>query len=155
VEAGENLGFLPGDLVQKINPYLRPLYDCLFELAGPEQTRRLIDDGTIEIAPLAFMRGRTLSNSFIILDEAQNTTKSQMKMFLTRLGKKTKIAISGDITQIDLDKRYGSGLIQATKIFSRIPGIGLLKMQKEDISRHPLVEKIISAYEEAEKDKTS
>lgn len=155
VEAGESLGFLPGDLIQKVNPYLRPLYDSLYELAGPDQVRKWMDEGVIEIAPLAFMRGRTLANAFIILDEAQNTTKSQMKMFLTRLGYKAKMAISGDITQIDLDKKYGSGLIQALKIFSHIREIGIIKMEKKDISRHPLVGKIVHAYEKREQDEAN
>ena len=150
VEAGENLGFLPGDLIQKINPYLRPLYDALFELLTPEKVSSLIEKGFIEIAPLAYMRGRTLNNAYIILDEAQNTTMSQMKMFLTRLGNNSKFVISGDITQIDLAKPKYSGLIQSQKILKRINGIEFINFTREDISRHPIVEKIIEAYEKAE-----
>ena len=150
VEAGENLGFLPGDLIQKINPYLRPLYDALFELLTPEKVASLIEKGFIEIAPLAYMRGRTLNNAYIILDEAQNTTMSQMKMFLTRLGNNSKFVISGDITQIDLAKPRYSGLIQSQKILKKINGIEFINFSREDISRHPIVEKIIEAYEKAE-----
>jgi len=147
VEAGESLGFLPGDLIQKINPYLRPLYDALFEFLGFEKVYKLIEQGKIEIAPLAYMRGRTLNNAFIILDEAQNTTRSQMKMFLTRLGNKSKFVITGDITQIDLDKPRESGLLHAMKILSSIPQIEFIIFAKQDISRHPVVEKIVAAYE--------
>lgn len=149
VEAGENLGFLPGDLIQKINPYLRPLYDALFELLTPERVTSLIEKGSIEIAPLAYMRGRTLNNAYIILDEAQNTTMSQMKMFLTRLGTNSKFVISGDITQIDLAKPQFSGLIQSRKILKNINGIEFINFSREDISRHPIVEKIVEAYEKA------
>lgn len=149
VEAGENLGFLPGDLIQKINPYLRPLYDALFELLTPERVTSLIEKGSIEIAPLAYMRGRTLNNAYIILDEAQNTTMSQMKMFLTRLGTNSKFVISGDITQIDLAKPQFSGLIQSRKILKNIDGIEFINFSREDISRHPIVEKIVEAYEKA------
>ncbi len=149
VEAGENLGFLPGDLIQKINPYLRPLYDALFELLTPERVASLIEKGYIEIAPLAYMRGRTLNNAYIILDEAQNTTMSQMKMFLTRLGNNSKFVISGDITQIDLAKPQFSGLIQSAKILKNIDGIEFINFTREDISRHPIVEKIVEAYEKA------
>jgi len=149
VEAGENLGFLPGDLIQKINPYLRPLYDALFELLSPERVTSLIEKGYIEIAPLAYMRGRTLNNAYIILDEAQNTTLSQMKMFLTRLGNNSKFVISGDVTQIDLAKPQFSGLIQCRKILKNIEGIEFINFSKEDISRHPIVEKIVEAYEKA------
>jgi len=149
VEAGENLGFLPGDLIQKINPYLRPLYDALFELLTPEKVTSLIEKGFIEIAPLAYMRGRTLNNAYIILDEAQNTTMSQMKMFLTRLGNNSKFVISGDITQIDLAKPQYSGLIQSQKILKKINGIEFINFSREDISRHPIVEKIVEAYEKA------
>ncbi len=151
VEAGENLGFLPGDLIQKINPYLRPLYDALFDLLPYEKIPKLIDSGHIEIAPLAYMRGRTLNDSFIILDEAQNTTMSQMKMFLTRIGYNSKIVVSGDITQIDLDKPKNSGLIQAMKILKNIEDIGFIEFLKEDICRHPIVEKIVAAYEKHSK----
>lgn len=149
VEAGENLGFLPGDLIQKINPYLRPLYDALFDLLGAERVTSLIEKGFIEIAPLAYMRGRTLNNAYIILDEAQNTTMSQMKMFLTRLGSNSKFVISGDVTQIDLAKPQFSGLIQSQKILSNINGIEFINFSREDISRHPIVEKIVEAYEKA------
>ncbi len=149
VEAGENLGFLPGDLIQKINPYLRPLYDALFELLSFERVTSLIEKGYIEIAPLAYMRGRTLNNAYIILDEAQNTTTSQMKMFLTRLGANSKFVISGDVTQIDLAKPRYSGLIQCQKILKGIEGIEFVNFGREDISRHPVVEKIVAAYEQA------
>jgi len=149
VEAGENLGFLPGDLIQKINPYLRPLYDALFELLSIERVSNLIEKGYIEIAPLAYMRGRTLNNAYIILDEAQNTTLSQMKMFLTRLGNNSRFVISGDITQVDLAKPRESGLIQCRKILKGIDGIEFIHFTREDISRHPIVEKIVAAYEKA------
>ena len=147
VEAGENLGFLPGDLIQKINPYLRPLYDALFELQPSEKIDRMMEKGSIEIAPLAYMRGRTLNNSFIILDEAQNTTVTQMKMFLTRMGNNSKIVISGDETQIDLDKPKHSGLLHVMKILKNINEISFIKFTKDDITRHPVVEKIVAAYE--------
>ncbi len=149
VEAGENLGFLPGDLIQKINPYLKPLYDALFELLSPEKVLSLIEKGYIEIAPLAYMRGRTLNNAYIILDEAQNTTMSQMKMFLTRLGVNSRIVISGDVTQIDLEKPERSGLLHSRKILKGINDIEFITFSKEDISRHPVVEKIVAAYESA------
>ncbi len=149
VEAGESLGFLPGDLTEKINPYLRPLYDALFELLSMEKVMSLIEKGSIEIAPLAYMRGRTLNNAYIILDEAQNTTASQMKMFLTRLGKNSKIVISGDVTQIDLAKPSLSGLLQSRKLLQGIEGIDFINFSREDISRHPIVEKIVAAYEKA------
>ena len=148
VEAGENLGYLPGDLIQKINPYLRPLYDALFDLMSFEKITRLMEKGSIEIAPLAYMRGRTLNNSFIILDEAQNTLMSQMKMFLTRLGNNSKIVISGDVTQIDLEKPKSSGLLHAMKILRHIEDIQFIRFGREDITRHPLVEKIVAAYEQ-------
>jgi phosphate starvation-inducible protein PhoH and related proteins len=148
VEAGENLGFLPGDLIQKINPYLRPLYDALFDILSYERISSLIEKGNIEIAPLAYMRGRTLNRAFIILDEAQNTTMSQMKMFLTRMGNNSKIVISGDITQIDLEKPKNSGLIHAMRILRGIPEIGFVEFKREDICRHPIVEKIVAAYEQ-------
>ena len=148
VEAGENLGYLPGDLIQKINPYLRPLYDALFDLMSFEKITRLMEKGSIEIAPLAYMRGRTLNNSFIILDEAQNTLMSQMKMFLTRLGNNSKIVISGDVTQIDLEKPKSSGLLHAVKILQHIEDIQFIRFGREDITRHPLVEKIVAAYEQ-------
>ncbi|HNR86928.1 MAG TPA: PhoH family protein [Spirochaetota bacterium] len=147
VEAGENLGFLPGDLIQKINPYLRPLYDALFDLLPFERISGMMEKNIIEVAPLAYMRGRTLNRAFIILDEAQNTTVSQMKMFLTRMGNNSKIVISGDITQIDLDKPKKSGLLHAMKILKGIDEIGFIEFAKEDICRHPIVEKIVAAYE--------
>lgn len=147
VEAGEKLGFLPGDLAQKVNPYLRPLHDALNDLLGPERAADLIEQEIIEIAPLAFMRGRTLSNAFIILDEAQNTTKEQMKMFLTRIGFDSRAVITGDSTQIDLPVKSQSGLVQAKKLLSHIEGIGFCTFSKQDVVRHPLVQQIISAYE--------
>ncbi len=147
VEAGEKLGFLPGDLSQKVNPYLRPLYDALNDLLGSERTFDLIEQGIIEIAPLAFMRGRTLSNAFVILDEAQNTTREQMKMFLTRIGFDSQAVITGDLTQVDLPSRNQSGLLQARKILSNVEGIGFANFSKDDVVRHPLVQKIINAYE--------
>jgi phosphate starvation-inducible PhoH-like protein len=149
VEAGENLGFLPGDLTQKINPYLRPLYDALFELLTIDRVTSLIEKGYIEIAPLAYMRGRTLNNAYIILDEAQNTTTTQMKMFLTRLGYNSRIVISGDVTQIDLAKPVESGLIECQKILNNVDGMEFVNFTRDDISRHPVVEKIVAAYETA------
>lgn len=147
VEAGEKLGYLPGDLAQKVNPYLRPLYDALNDLLGPDRAYNLIEQDVIEIAPLAFMRGRTLNNAFIILDEAQNTTKAQMKMFLTRIGFDSRAVITGDTTQVDLPSRTQSGLLQAKKILAGIEGISFCSFSKEDVVRHPLVQKIINAYE--------
>jgi len=147
VEAGENLGFLPGDLQQKVDPYLRPLFDSLHSIFGFERTNSLIDKGIIEVAPLAFMRGRTLDNSLVILDEAQNTTCSQMRMFLTRLGERSKMVVNGDITQIDLKKDQESGLIEASRIFSKTEGIKFCFLTVEDVVRHPLVQKIIEAYQ--------
>tara|TARA_B100001559_G_scaffold250614_1_gene214101 strand:- start:32 stop:988 length:957 start_codon:yes stop_codon:yes gene_type:complete len=146
VEAGEKLGFLPGDLSEKVDPYLRPLFDSLNEMIDPERIARLIDRSIIEIAPLAFMRGRTLNDSFIILDEAQNTTPSQMKMFLTRLGFNSKTIITGDITQIDLEKNVKSGLIEAQSLLNNINGIAFSSFSNNDVIRHPLVKKIIDAY---------
>jgi len=151
VEAGERLGFLPGDLAQKVNPYLRPLYDALYDLAGYDNVHKMIDKSIIEIAPLAYMRGRTLNQSFIILDEAQNTTPEQMKMFLTRIGFGSKAVITGDITQIDLAKGQKSGLIEAKKILSKVKGIAFTHFLSDDVVRHPLVQKIINAYENFEK----
>jgi phosphate starvation-inducible PhoH-like protein len=148
VEAGESLGFLPGDLKEKVDPYLRPLYDALHEILGTEQTTRFLERGTIEIAPLAYMRGRTLDDAFVILDEAQNTTKAQMKMFLTRLGFGSKMVITGDKTQIDLPRGAESGLIAAEKILSQVKGIHFQMLEQGDVVRHPLVAKIIQAYEE-------
>ena len=150
VEAGEKLGFLPGDMYQKINPYLRPLYDALFDLAESEQANKLIEKGVIEIAPLAFMRGRTLSSSFIILDEAQNTTKEQMKMILTRAGVDSKMVVTADITQIDLPQPHKSGVLHAMRILSSINGIATIQFNERDVFRHPLVQKIIKAYQKAE-----
>jgi len=148
VEAGEKLGFLPGDLQEKVNPYLRPLYDALFDLLGPETTSRYIEKNTIEIAPLAYMRGRTLDDSFIILDEAQNTSPEQMKMFLTRLGFGSKAVVTGDITQVDLPKGHYSGLIEVQRILEGIPGISFHYFTVDDIVRNPLVQSIIHAYEQ-------
>jgi len=147
VEAGERLGFLPGDLAQKVDPYLRPLYDALYDLAGYDNVTKLFEKGILEVAPLAYMRGRTLNQSFIILDEAQNTTPEQMKMFLTRIGFGTKAVITGDITQIDLAKGQKSGLIEIQKILTNIKGIEFTQFKSEDVVRHPLVQKIINAYE--------
>ncbi|MCX8029512.1 MAG: PhoH family protein [Brevinematales bacterium] len=150
VEAGENLGFLPGNLEEKVNPYLRPLYDSLFDMLGPEEYFTLMEKNVVEIAPLAFMRGRTLNNSFIILDEAQNTTKEQMKMFLTRLGFGSKMVITGDITQSDLPKNKQSGLVHAKKLFDKVEGIKIVYLSKEDVIRHDLVKMIIELYENDE-----
>ncbi|RPH43395.1 MAG: PhoH family protein [Desulfobulbaceae bacterium] len=147
VEAGEKLGFLPGDLAQKVNPYLRPLHDALYDMLGPEKSLDLVEQGVIEVAPLAFMRGRTLSNAFIILDEAQNTTREQMKMFLTRIGFDSRAVITGDITQVDLPIKKHSGLLEARNILKRIDGIAFCTFSKADVVRHPLVQKIIQAYE--------
>lgn len=146
VEAGENLGFLPGDLQEKVDPYLRPLYDALNDVLGPEQVAKSMERGFIEIAPLAYMRGRTLDDSFIILDEAQNTTTEQMKMFLTRLGFGSKMVITGDITQIDLPRGKTSGLIEAERILKDIDEIGFIHFTEQDVVRHSLVQKIINAY---------
>ncbi len=153
VEAGEHLGFLPGDLYEKVNPYLRPLYDALHDMLDFEHTSRLLDQGVIEVAPLAFMRGRTLNDSFVILDEAQNATSEQMKMFLTRLGFSSKAVITGDVTQIDLPEGRISGLIEARRILEGIKGIGFAYFTKEDVIRHSLVQKIIHAYEKMESSK--
>ncbi|ASS96180.1 PhoH family protein [Peribacillus simplex] len=149
VEAGESLGFLPGDLKEKVDPYLRPLYDALHDLLGMEQTLRMIERGTIEIAPLAYMRGRTLEDAFVILDEAQNTTEAQMKMFLTRLGFGSKMVITGDRTQIDLPKGMKSGLIRVEEILKNVKGLSFVYFEQSDVVRHPLVAKIITAYEQA------
>ncbi len=150
VEAGERLGFLPGDLAQKIDPYLRPMYDALFEMMGQQRVARAIERHVIEIAPLAYMRGRTLNDSFIILDEAQNTTIDQMKMFLTRIGFGSKAVVTGDITQVDLPHEKTSGLRHALKILEDIKGVGITRFHKGDIVRHPLVKKIVHAYEQDE-----
>lgn len=152
VEAGENLGFLPGDLKEKVDPYLTPLYDALRVCLGNEKTEVLIEKGTIEIAPLAYMRGRTLDDCYVILDEAQNTTTSQMKMFLTRLGFNSKMIITGDITQIDLEQKIKSGLEEASAILKGIDDIAILHLSSDDVVRHPLVQKIIERYESIKKD---
>ena len=149
VEAGESLGFLPGDLKEKVDPYLRPLYDALHDLLGTEQTQRMIERGTIEIAPLAYMRGRTLDDAFVILDEAQNTTEAQMKMFLTRLGFGSKMVITGDRTQIDLPKGVKSGLVRSEEILKTVKGLTFVYLEQSDVVRHPLVARIITAYEKA------
>lgn len=150
VEAGERLGFLPGDLQQKLNPYLRPLYDALYELIDTEKIPSLMDRGIIEVAPLAYMRGRTLNNAFVILDEAQNTTQAQMKMMLTRLGLRSRLVVTGDVTQTDLPAHQQSGLAIAQEILQHIEGIAFCHLSKADVVRHPLVEKIIEAYERYE-----
>jgi phosphate starvation-inducible PhoH-like protein len=147
VEAGERLGFLPGDLSQKIDPYLRPLYDALYDLMGFEQVQKAFERQAIEIAPLAFMRGRTLNNAFIILDEAQNTTQEQMKMFLTRIGFGAKAVVTGDVSQIDLPKTQLSGLIDAERVLKRVKGIAICRMTSADVVRHPLVARIVDAYD--------
>lgn len=147
VEAGENLGFLPGDLKEKIDPYLQPLYDALQDMIPPKKLEEFMKDGTIQIAPLAFMRGRTLSNAYVILDEAQNTTVNQLKMFLTRMGLNAKFIITGDVTQIDLPKKSNSGLVQAMKILTGIEGITTIYFDKKDIVRHKLVRDIVEAYD--------
>ncbi|GMA52157.1 phosphate starvation protein PhoH [Alicyclobacillus contaminans] len=147
VEAGENLGFLPGDLQEKVDPYLRPIYDALYDVYGVEQVQRAFERGNIEVAPLAYMRGRTLDDSFVILDEAQNTTSEQMKMFLTRLGFGSKMVITGDVTQIDLPRGRLSGLVEASRLLTNIPGIAFHHFSGQDVVRHHLVQKIIEAYE--------
>jgi phosphate starvation-inducible PhoH-like protein len=147
VEAGEKLGFLPGDLSQKIDPYLRPLYDALFEMLGYKETNQLIERNTIEVVPLAFMRGRTLNNSFIILDESQNATVEQMKMFLTRFGFGSKVVVTGDITQIDLPKTVQSGLVHSLEVLKNIKDVGVVEFDSKDVVRHGLVQKIVEAYE--------
>lgn len=149
VEAGERLGFLPGDLVQKVDPYLRPLYDALYELMGFDKVQKAFERNQLEIAPLAFMRGRTLNNAFIILDEAQNTTPEQMKMFLTRIGFGSKAVVTGDISQIDLPKGRSSGLVEAERILKRVPGIAQVRFSSADVVRHPLVARIVDAYDAA------
>ncbi len=150
IEAGEKLGFLPGDLQQKVDPYLRPLYDALHEIMGADTFMKNMEKGLIEVAPLAYMRGRTLDNAFIVLDEAQNTTPEQMKMFLTRIGYGAKAVITGDLTQIDLAETKRSGLLEATRILSDIEGIGMITLTNKDVVRHPLVQRIIQAYEKFE-----
>ncbi len=153
VEAGEKLGFLPGDMTQKVDPYLRPLFDALYELMGVESYQRLQERGTLEIAPLAFMRGRTLNDSFIILDEAQNTTTEQMKMFLTRLGQGSRCVVTGDITQIDLPKGKVSGLAEALQVLKEVPDVGIAMLREKDVVRHELVQRIVQAYDKYENTK--
>ena len=150
VEAGERLGFLPGDLRQKVNPYLRPIYDALYDMMEPERVERLLGRGEIEVAPLAYMRGRSLNYAFVVLDEAQNTTSDQMKMFLTRLGNRSKAVITGDITQIDLPPDVASGLVEAQTILKGIKGIKFCYFTREDVVRHRLVQEIIGAYQRPE-----
>jgi phosphate starvation-inducible PhoH-like protein len=147
VEAGERLGFLPGDIAAKVDPYLRPLYDALYDMIEPHRAERLVEQGTIEVAPLAFMRGRTLDHSFMILDEAQNTTSEQMKMFLTRIGFHSKAVVTGDVTQIDLPTQKVSGLVEARNVVAGIPGIEFIEFDERDVVRHPLVQRIIRAYD--------
>ena len=154
VEAGERLGFLPGTIQEKVNPYLRPLYDALYDVLDPDRVERYLEKGIIEIAPIAFMRGRTLNDAFVILDEAQNTTSEQMKMFLTRLGFNSKAVVTGDITQIDLDGRR-SGLVEAIEVVSRVPGICFVYFTERDVVRHTLVQRIIRAYEEYDQVRTA
>ena len=147
VEAGEKLGFLPGDLQEKVNPYLRPLYDALYDMLELERAERLLERGTIEVAPIAFMRGRTLNDAFVILDEAQNTTSEQMKMFLTRLGFGSKAVVTGDVTQIDLPSGRPSGLVEAMKVVGKVEGIAFVHFDDRDVVRHQLVQQIVKAYE--------
>jgi len=147
VEAGEKLGFLPGDMTQKVDPYLRPLYDALYEMMGVESYQRMVERGTLEIAPLAFMRGRTLNDAFIILDEAQNTTCEQMKMFLTRLGTGSRCIVTGDVSQIDLPRGKKSGLVEAMEVLKDVSGISIVHLSNKDVVRHELVQKIVRAYE--------
>jgi phosphate starvation-inducible PhoH-like protein len=154
VEAGERLGFLPGDIAAKVDPYLRPLYDALYDMMSPEVMEKYMERGVIEVAPLAFMRGRTLNNSFVILDEAQNSTIEQMKMFLTRLGFDSKAVVTGDITQIDLSSEKTSGLLDVQSVLSEVEGISFIYFSAEDVVRHELVQRIIEAYEERDKKKT-
>jgi phosphate starvation-inducible protein PhoH and related proteins len=154
VEAGEKLGFLPGDLQEKVNPYLRPLYDALYEMLDAERVERLLERGVIEVAPIAFMRGRTLNDAFVILDEAQNTTSEQMKMFLTRLGFGSKAVVTGDVTQIDLPAGKGSGLIEALKVVTGIEGIATINFDERDVVRHGLVQQIVKAYDAYSQPKT-
>ena len=154
VEAGERLGFLPGDLQNKVDPYLRPLYDALFDMLGPETYQKYLEKGNIEVAPLAYMRGRTLDDSFIILDEAQNTTREQMKMFLTRLGFGSKIVITGDVTQIDLPTDKTSGLKEALKVLENIPDIAICRLSASDVVRHALVQSVVAAYDKYENAKS-
>jgi len=152
VEAGEKLGFLPGDLQNKVDPYLRPLYDALYDFLGADTFARHIESGVIEVAPLAYMRGRTLSDSFIILDEAQNCTREQMKMFLTRFGEGSNVVVTGDITQIDLPKKSSSGLVHVAKVLKNVEDIGIVHFDHRDVVRHRLVQRIIKAYEKYERE---
>ena len=152
VEAGERLGFLPGDLQEKVNPYLRPIFDSFISLVGPDKFTNMWNSGIIEIAPLAYMRGRTITYSFIILDEAQNTSQEQMKMFLTRFGDGTKVIVTGDLTQIDLPQKTSSGLVHAVKVLKIVPEIGFVTFDDTDVVRHPLVKKIVAAYTSADKE---
>jgi phosphate starvation-inducible PhoH-like protein len=153
VEAGERLGFLPGDMVEKVNPYLRPLYDALYDILGYEKTAKLLERGIIEVAPIAFMRGRTLNDAFIILDEAQNTTSEQMRMFLTRIGFGSKAVVTGDVTQVDLPQGKTSGLREAQQLLARIEGIRFVLFDEHDVVRHPLVQSIITAYDLLDRDR--
>jgi phosphate starvation-inducible PhoH-like protein len=155
VEAGERLGFLPGDLMAKVDPYLRPLFDALYAMLDPERVNQHLERGVIEVAPLAFMRGRSLNDSFIILDEAQNTTPEQMKMFLTRLGFNSKMVVTGDITQIDLERDQRSGLIAVSEILEDVEDIQFIRLQPEDVVRHKLVQRIVAAYDEHSARQTS
>ena len=152
VEAGERLGFLPGDLQQKVDPYLRPLYDALHMLLGPEKTAAMLEKGVIEVAPLAYMRGRTLAESFVILDEAQNTTPAQMRMVLTRLGERSRMVVTGDITQVDLQPGQLSGLVEASEVLDGVEGVAVCRLTAADVVRHPLVQRVVEAY--ARRDKT-
>ena len=149
VEAGERLGFLPGDMKEKVDPYMQPLYDALNDFFPPKQVAKLIEEKQIEIAPLAFMRGRTLASAYVVLDEAQNATTMQMKMFLTRLGEGSRMAVTGDVTQIDLPRGVNSGLVEAERVLKDVPGVGFARFTAEDVVRHPLVARIIRAYESA------
>ena len=153
VEAGERLGFLPGDLQSKVDPYLRPLYDALFDMLGPETYQKYLEKGNIEVAPLAYMRGRTLDDSFIILDEAQNTSREQMKMFLTRMGFGSRVVITGDVTQIDLPSDKPSGLKEAMRVLDGVEGVGICRLTQNDVVRHIMVQRIIEAYAKFEEKK--
>lgn len=155
VEAGEKLGFLPGDMAEKVNPYLRPLYDALHDMVDADRAKEMVEKGVVEVAPLAFMRGRTLSNSFVVLDEAQNTTAAQMKMLLTRIGYKSKLVITGDITQIDLPRGVESGLVEAIRVLRNVEEIAFVHFTEADVVRHPLVSKIVKAYDLQEKERQS
>ena len=155
MEAGEKLGFLPGDLTQKVDPYLRPLYDAMYDFMGADSYTKLIERGIVEVAPLAYMRGRTLSNAFIILDEAQNTTSEQMKMFLTRMGICSRVVVTGDITQTDLPAGRKSGLAEAVQLLRNIAGIGIVELTAKDIVRHELVQRIVEAYETQHESRTA